>query len=159
MLATFTAHGRTSYGGGASGGVPDLGRRLKYASLTDLLRAGALGEAEKAAAAQPDIALKDIVLQPPLPSPEKILCIGVNYANRNAEYRDGSEQAKYPSIFSRNPGSFPGHDQPLIRPPESTQLDYEGEIALIIGREGRRIPKERALDHVIGYTLCNEGTD
>ena len=89
--------------------------------------------------AQPDIALKDVVLLPPLPSPEKILCIGVNYANRNAEYKDGSEQAKYPSMFFRNPGSFAGHDQPLIRPPESTQLDYEGEIALIIGREGRRI--------------------
>ena len=98
------------------------------------------------------------MLLPPLPAPEKILCIGVNYANRNAEYKDGSEQAKYPSMFFRNPGSFTGHDQPLIRPPESTQLDYEGEIALIIGREGRRIPKERAMDHVAGYTLCNEGT-
>jgi 5-carboxymethyl-2-hydroxymuconate isomerase len=142
----------------ANGGVIDLGRRLKHASLTEVLRTGALGEAEKAASAQADIALKDVVLQPPLPAPEKILCIGVNYANRNAEYKDGSEQAKYPSMFFRNPGSFTGHDQPLIRPPESTQLDYEGEIALIIGRAGRRITKERAMDHVAGYTLCNEGT-
>ena len=157
-LVTFTANGRTSYGAVVNGGVIDLGRRLKQASLTDVLRAGALGEAEKAASAQPDVALKDVVLQPPLPSPEKILCIGVNYANRNAEYKDGSEQAKYPSMFFRNPGSFTGHDQPLIRPPESTQLDYEGEIALIIGRAGRRIAKERAMDHVAGYTLCNEGT-
>ena len=158
-LATFTANGRTSYGVVVNGGVVDLGRRLKHASLTEVLRAGALAECEKAAAsAQPDVALKDVVLQPPLPAPEKILCIGVNYANRNAEYKDGSEQAKYPSMFFRNPGSFTGHDQPLIRPPESTQLDYEGEIALIIGREGRRIPKARAMDHVVGYTLCNEGT-
>ena len=147
-----------SYGAVMGNGIVDLGRRLKYASLLDVLRAGALGEAEKAASAQADIALKDVVLQPPLPAPEKILCIGVNYANRNAEYKDGSEQAKYPSMFFRNPGSFTGHDQPLIRPPESTQLDYEGEIALIIGRAGRRIAKERAMDHVAGYTLCNEGT-
>ena len=157
-LVTFTANGRTSYGAVVNGGVIDLGRRLKHASLTDVLRAGSLGEAEKAASAQADIALKDVVLQPPLPSPEKILCIGVNYANRNAEYKDGSEQAKCPSMFFRNTGSFTGHDQPLIRPPESTQLDYEGEIALIIGRAGRRIAKERAMDHVAGYTLCNEGT-
>ena len=113
-LVTFTANGRTSYGAVVNGGVVDLGRRLKQASLTDVLRAGALGDAGKAASAQPDIALKDVVLQPPLPSPEKILCIGVNYANRNAEYKDGSEQAKYPSMFFRNPGSFTGHDQPLI---------------------------------------------
>ncbi len=125
-LATFTASGRTSYGAVANGGVIDLGRRLKHASLTDVLRAGALGEAEKAAAAQPDIALKDVVLLPPLPSPEKILCIGVNYANRNAEYKDGSEQAKYPSMFFRNPGSFTGHDQPLIRPPESAAARLRG---------------------------------
>jgi 2-keto-4-pentenoate hydratase/2-oxohepta-3-ene-1,7-dioic acid hydratase in catechol pathway len=157
-LATFTANGRTSYGAVVGDGIVDLGQRLKHASLTDVLRAGALSEAEKAASAQADVALKDVVLQPPLPAPEKILCIGVNYANRNAEYKDGSEQAKYPSMFFRNPGSFTGHGQPLIRPPESTQLDYEGEIALIIGREGRRIPKARAMDHVAGYTLCNEGT-
>jgi 2-keto-4-pentenoate hydratase/2-oxohepta-3-ene-1,7-dioic acid hydratase in catechol pathway len=157
-LVTFTAGGRTSYGAVANGGITDLGRRLRHASLTDVLRAGALGEAEKAASAAPDIALKDVVLQPPLPSPEKVLCIGVNYANRNAEYKDGSEQPKYPSMFFRNPGSFTGHDQPLIRPPESVQLDYEGEIALIIGKDGRRIPKARAMDHIIGYTLCNEGT-
>jgi len=158
-LVTFTANGRTSYGAVVNGGVVDLGRRLKHASLTEVLRAGALGEARKAAAgAQPDVVLNSVTLLPPVTAPEKILCIGVNYANRNAEYKDGSEQAKYPSMFFRNPGSFTGHDQPLIRPPESTQLDYEGEIALIIGREGRRIPKARAMDHVAGYTLCNEGT-
>src|SRR5262249_48382462 len=67
-------------------------------------------------------------------------------------------QPKNPSLFFRVPGSFVGHGQPLVRPPESEQFDYEGEIALVIGREGRRIPREQAMDYVAGYTLCNEGS-
>jgi 2-keto-4-pentenoate hydratase/2-oxohepta-3-ene-1,7-dioic acid hydratase in catechol pathway len=82
----------------------------------------------------------------------------VNYANRNAEYKDGSELPKYPSLFTRTPGSLVGHDQDLLRPKESDEFDYEGEIVLVIGRDGRRIPKETALTHVVGITLCNEGT-
>jgi 2-keto-4-pentenoate hydratase/2-oxohepta-3-ene-1,7-dioic acid hydratase in catechol pathway len=158
-LATFTANGRTSYGAVTSEGIVDLGRRLKYASVLEVLRAGALDEVARAAAgAEPDIALTDVTLLPPIVAPEKILCIGVNYGNRNAEYKDGSEQAKYPSMFFRTPGSFTGHDRPLIRPPESTQFDYEGEIALVIGKEGRRIARDKAMTHIAGYTLCNEGT-
>ena len=158
-LATFTANGRTSYGAVTGEGIADLGKRLKYASLLEVLRAGALDEVAKAAAgAKADIGLNDVTLLPPVVGPEKILCIGVNYGNRNAEYKDGSEQAKYPSMFFRTPGSFTGHDRPLIRPPESTQFDYEGEIALVIGKEGRRIAKDKAMTHVAGYMLCNEGT-
>jgi 2-keto-4-pentenoate hydratase/2-oxohepta-3-ene-1,7-dioic acid hydratase in catechol pathway len=158
-IATFTAGARTSYGVVVDDGIADLAGKLPYASLLDVLRAGALGEVRKAAdGTKATVALKDVTLLPPVLGPEKILCIGVNYANRNAEYKDNSEQAKYPSMFFRTPGSFTGHDQPLIRPPESTQLDYEGEIALVIGREGRRIAKDKAMDHIAGYTLCNEGT-
>src|SRR3954467_9068066 len=128
-IATFTAGGRTSYGVVVGDGISDLAGKLPYASLLDVLRAGALGEARKAVnGAKATVALKDVILLPPVLGPEKILCIGVNYANRNEEYKDGSEQPKYPSMFSRPPGSFPGHDRPRIRPPESTQLDYEGEI-------------------------------
>jgi 2-keto-4-pentenoate hydratase/2-oxohepta-3-ene-1,7-dioic acid hydratase in catechol pathway len=90
--------------------------------------------------------------------PEKILCIGVNYGNRNEEYKDNSDAPKYPSMFFRTPGSFVGHGAPLIRPPESPQLDYEGEIVLVIGKECHRIKPEQARDHIAGYTLCNEGT-
>lgn len=75
----------------------------------------------------------------PITNPGKIACIGVNYANRNAEYKDGSDDPKFPSLFMRTPDSFTGHDQPLWRPPESDQLDYEGEIVIVIGKEGRRI--------------------
>jgi 5-carboxymethyl-2-hydroxymuconate isomerase len=157
-MATFTAGGRTSYGAVLGEGIVDLGRSLKYASLLDLLRADALGEAAAAAAAKPGLALADVTLQRPILFPEKILCIGVNYANRNEEYKDGSEQPKYPSMFFRTPGSFVGSGEPLVKPSVTQQFDYEGEIALVIGREGRRIPKERAREHIAGYTLCNEGT-
>jgi len=157
-LASFSAGGRVSYGAVMGNGIVDLGRRLKYASLLDVLRAGALGEVRKAAAAAPDIALPAVTLTRPVVFPEKILCIGVNYANRNEEYKDGSEQAKYPSMFFRTPGSFVGSGEPLVKPGVTQQFDYEGEIALVIGKEGRRIPKEKAHEHIAGYTLCNEGT-
>jgi 2-keto-4-pentenoate hydratase/2-oxohepta-3-ene-1,7-dioic acid hydratase in catechol pathway len=157
-IATFAAHGRTSYGAVVGDGIVDLAMHLSHPSLLDLLRAGALGEAKVAAGEKPDVALRDVTLLRPVLFPEKILCIGVNYANRNEEYRDGSERPKYPSMFFRTPGSFTGSGQPLIKPKVTEQFDYEGEIALVIGKEGRRIAKERAHEHIAGYTLCNEGT-
>jgi len=106
----------------------------------------------------PDISRDELSFAPLLPNPEKIICVGVNYCNRNEEYRDGSDLPKYPSLFFRAPTSFVGHDAPLIRPSESEQLDYEGELAIIVGTGGRRIPKDEALDHIAGLTLVNEGT-
>ena len=102
--------------------------------------------------------LSELTLAPFLPDPEKIICVGVNYHNRNEEYRDGSQAPTYPSLFIRVPGSFTAHEQPLVRPCESEQLDYEGEIVLVIGKGGRRIARAQALDHVAGLTLMNEGT-
>jgi len=101
---------------------------------------------------------KEIEYLPPIISGQKIVCIGVNYANRNAEYKDNSDLPKYPSVFLRYHDSFVGHDQNIVRPPESHQLDYEGEIVIVIGKGGRRIPKEDALEHIAGLTLMNEGT-
>jgi 2-keto-4-pentenoate hydratase/2-oxohepta-3-ene-1,7-dioic acid hydratase in catechol pathway len=121
---------------------------------TDSLTRLADFAAERAA----DIAAGELSYAPFLPNPEKIICVGVNYRNRNEEYRDGSELPKYPSLFFRAPTSFVGHDAPLVRPRESQQLDYEGEIAIVIGKGGRRIAKEQALGHIAGLTLVNEGT-
>lgn len=104
------------------------------------------------------LALDDVTLLPPITTPEKIICIGVNYANRNAEYKDGSEAPKFPSVFMRTPDSLTGHNLPLIRPPESHQLDYEGEIVVVIGKGGRRIKEEDAYSHIAGLTIMNEGT-
>jgi len=82
----------------------------------------------------------------------------VNYPDRNAEYKDGKDAPPNPSLFIRFARSFTGHDAPLIRPPESPQLDYEGEIVIVIGKGGRRISQADALDHIAALTLCNEGT-
>jgi len=122
------------------------------------LRDGGLEAAREAVrGVRPDFPIAEVEFLPPLAAPEKILCIGINYANRNADYGD-VEAPKYPSMFYRAPGSLVGHQQAIVRPRESEQLDYEGEIALVIGRAGRRVAPAEALDHVAGVTLCNEGT-
>jgi 2-keto-4-pentenoate hydratase/2-oxohepta-3-ene-1,7-dioic acid hydratase in catechol pathway len=160
-LATFRARGRVSYGAVTDRGIVDLGQKLgaRYPALIDLLRAGALGEARGAAHGEPDHALDDVTLLPPLPGAEKIICVGINYADRNGEYyKDSRQQSKYPNLFVRFPGSLVGHDAPLVRPKASEKLDYEGEIVMVIGRAGRHIPRDHALEHVAALTLANEGT-
>jgi 2-keto-4-pentenoate hydratase/2-oxohepta-3-ene-1,7-dioic acid hydratase in catechol pathway len=88
----------------------------------------------------------------------RYFCIGVNYPDRNEEYKDGSERPKYPSIFIRTHTSFVSHGEPIVRPRESEQLDYEGEIVVVIGKGGRRIPQGTALSHISGYSCANEGS-
>lgn len=164
-LASYKVRGRESFGvvigSGGGQGVVDLKPRMgpHFATTLDLLRQeGGLDLAREAArGVRADFSLSDVEWMAPVAAPEKILCIGINYANRNADYGD-AEVPKYPSMFYRAPGSFAAHEQAIVRPRESEQLDYEGEIALVIGRAGRRIPHDKALDHVAGVTLCNEGT-
>jgi len=158
-LLSFTSRGRPSYGAVAGGGVVDLGRRLDCPGLRELLERGALPVAAAiTAGSAPDHSLEEIDFLPPIPAPEKIICVGINYRDRNQEYRDGAEVPRYPSIFMRAPGSLVGHRKALLRPPESAQLDYEGEIAVVIGKRGRRIPADAALLHAAGITAMNEGT-
>ena len=95
---------------------------------------------------------------PPLTRPGKILCVGVNYPDRNSEYKDGSGAPTYMSLFPRFISGFNGNEENLVRPPETEQLDYEGEIVIVIGKGGRRIPEAEAYDHIAAVTLCNEGT-
>jgi 2-keto-4-pentenoate hydratase/2-oxohepta-3-ene-1,7-dioic acid hydratase in catechol pathway len=159
-LASYIAHGRASFGAVVGDGVVDFRLRFgsRFATLVDLIRANMLDEARAVmAGVRPDFPLSAIELLPPLLGPEKILCIGINYANRNADFDDPS-LPKYPSMFYRHPGSFVGAGQALERPRVSVQFDYEGEIAMVIGREGRHVPRERAAEYILGYTLCNEGT-
>lgn len=128
----------------------------RFATLSDAANAGALDELYQADGGR--LALGDITLGAPLPSPGKIICVGVNFPDRNAEYKDGQTAPANPSLFIRFPGSFVGHGDDLRRPPESEQLDYEGEIAIVIGAPGRRIAASSAWDHIAAVTLCNEGT-
>ncbi|MCK1739282.1 fumarylacetoacetate hydrolase family protein [Bradyrhizobium sp. 138] len=160
-LATYAVKGDVSYGAVLERGIVDLSKRYAkdYPTLREVITAGKLVSlAEEAASRTPDHALSDITWLPPVPAPEKIICIGVNYPDRNAEYRDGQDAPKYPSMFMRSPRSFVGHDTPLVRPRASSQLDYEGEIVLVIGKQGRHIPEGAALDHIAALTLCNEGS-
>jgi len=158
-LASFSVGDRCSYGAVTDKGVIDIGRQPDAPS--DLCSALAELTIEQIVAladgGQPDYELGSIVHLPPIIDPKKILCIGVNYVNRNEEY-DETALPKYPSVFMRTPGSLVGHLQPVVRPKESKQLDYEGEIAIIIGKAGRRIPQKTSETHIAGLTVLQEGS-
>jgi 2-keto-4-pentenoate hydratase/2-oxohepta-3-ene-1,7-dioic acid hydratase in catechol pathway len=158
-LASYKMRGRPSFGAVVGDGVVDLRTRLsRFGSLLDVFRAGALNEAKAViGGVRADLPLSEVELLPPLAAPEKILCVGINYINRGKDY-DLAENPKYPSMFYRAPNSLVGHGQNLIRPKISEQLDYEGEIAMVIGRECKNVAKAAALEVIAGLTLCNEGT-
>lgn len=158
-LASYNLRGRPSFGAVVGDGIVDLRARLsRFATLLEVFRAQALPQAKAAAeGVRPEVPLSEVELLPPLLAPEKILCIGINYADRTKDY-DMPDKPKYPSMFYRAPNSVVGHGQNLIRPKISEQLDYEGEIAMVIGRECRHVAKEKAHDVIAGLTLCNEGT-
>jgi 2-keto-4-pentenoate hydratase/2-oxohepta-3-ene-1,7-dioic acid hydratase in catechol pathway len=160
-FVSFQTPNGSRYGIVTDEGVIDLYARLgnHFPTLRDLLSAGAIEKAESISRTErPDYAVDEIAFLPPIPNPEKIICVGVNYTNRNAEYKDSSDLPRYPSIFTRTPGSLVGHKAKIVRPLESQQLDYEGEIALVIGTSGRRIPEDRTRKHLAGLTIMNEGS-
>ncbi|MCH2164411.1 MAG: fumarylacetoacetate hydrolase family protein [Marinovum sp.] len=151
-FARLTFGGKTRIGQLTDTGFIDLTE--SRGSLDAMVESGALTQQDGPETALPD----DAVYEMPMERPGKIICVGVNFPDRNAEYKDGSSEAAKPSLFIRFPESFTGHEQPLIRPPESEKLDYEGEIAIVIGKAGRRIAQDDAYDHIAALTLCNEGT-
>ncbi len=155
-LATVTVEGRSAWGAITEAGFHDISALSpQWPTLRDVVTAGALDDLHEAAEATVH---QNFTYQIPIPNPEKIICVGVNFPDRNAEYKDGQEAPPNMSLFPRFPRSFVGHGVPLTRPPESEKLDYEGEIAVIIGTGGRRIPQSQAFDHIAALTLCNEGT-
>ncbi|WP_043612238.1 fumarylacetoacetate hydrolase family protein [Ensifer sp. ZNC0028] len=160
-FVSFSASGKAGYGVVSGNGIIDLSKRhgSTFPTLREVIEAGALARlVDEAAGLTPDLSLDEIRYEIPVPAPEKIICVGVNFPDRNEEYKDGQAAPSNPSLFIRFPRSFTGHAQPLIRPPESPQLDYEGEIVIVIGKGGRRIPEASALDHIAALSLCNEGT-
>jgi 2-keto-4-pentenoate hydratase/2-oxohepta-3-ene-1,7-dioic acid hydratase in catechol pathway len=158
-LASYLLDGRPSYGVVEGNGVVDLGRRIgtKYPDLRALITANAVDEAKRAAAgAKPDASFDSLTLLPVIPNPDKIVCVGLNYEEHRVETnRDKTEN---PALFLRVPGSQLGHRQPMPRPRESKMFDYEGEIAVVIGLGGRRIPESDAWRHVVGYACYNDGS-
>ncbi|MCE8548269.1 fumarylacetoacetate hydrolase family protein [Ruegeria pomeroyi] len=157
-FATIAADGQELYGIIRDDGFVVLSPDFPHwPDLRAVIAAGGLHDLAKAAMGRA-VTHTDFTYLPPIPNPGKIICVGVNFPDRNAEYQDGSSQPKYMSLFPRFASSFVGHGQPLIRPPENHTLDYEGEMAVVIGKVGRRIRAEDAYDHIAGLSVCNEGT-
>ena len=160
-LLNFRVSGRDSFGALGRRGIVDIGARIntQASDIVSFLRSGALESARSVVLSEVvDYAVEEVQLLAPAGRGLRYFCIGVNYPDRNEEYKDGSERPKYPSIFMRSHTSFSAPGQPIWRPRESEQLDYEGEIVLVIGRAGRRIPQESAMSHVFAYSCANEGS-
>ncbi len=158
-LMSFTIDGRASFGLAAGDGVIDAGKRLdgEFRGLRDALLAGALPALRRLEQTKPDYALTDVEFLPVIPdAAAKLLCIGINYLPHIKEM--GRERPDYPVVFVRFQDSIVGHGEALQRPIGSVQLDWEGELAVIIGKRARRVSRAQALDYVAGYACFNDGS-
>lgn len=158
-ILSYQIDSKATYGVAVGDGVVDVGARLgsKYPDLKAVLAAGAIAEAEKAAAGQAaDASLDDITFLPVIANADKVICVGLNYATHIAE--TGRSDSEYPVLFTRFADTGVGHKQPLVRPKVSDKFDYEGELAVIIGKEARHVPQKDALAHVAGYACYNDGS-
>ena len=155
-LCSFTKDGRASYGIVTDAGIVDLGARLKPATLRDFLAADDMAAATALAAGPADYGFDDVQHDPVIPNPDKIICVGLNYHDHIQE--TGREETPNPVLFARYAGSQIGHNAALIKPLESDMFDYEGELAVIIGKECRRVSEEDALSVVAGYACYNDGS-
>ncbi|NBS09091.1 MAG: FAA hydrolase family protein [Betaproteobacteria bacterium] len=156
---SFSMNGRTSYGVLLDTGLVDLGHVLgdRYPSLLDVIEAGQWSLMEQTVQrTEPQHSLSQVVLQLPMPNVKRIFCVGRNYKGHVAEV--GAQLPEHPSLFLRTAQSLAPTDQPIVRPRVSTSYDFEGELTLVIGKAGRHIPKEKALEHVFGYTIMNDGS-
>src|ERR1700723_290891 len=138
-------HGLTQRDSGFPGTLPEL-----VAQGADLSRIG------RTPGQSPAVDLRAVRLLPPVPAPRKILCVGLNYDDHLQE--SGLKRPEYPEIFARFASSLIAHNDPIRRPRESAALDYEADLAVVIGKPGRRIPQAQALDHVVGYSLFNDAS-
>jgi 2-keto-4-pentenoate hydratase/2-oxohepta-3-ene-1,7-dioic acid hydratase in catechol pathway len=156
-LLSFAADGKEWFGAAREDGVVTLNDKIGRPTLRAALAAGALEKMrELAQTATPDRKLNAITFLPVIPRPEKILCAGINYRSHAAEM--SRELPKQPSMFIRFADTLVGHDGDLIRPKASDNFDFEGELALVIGRGGRSIAVDAALQHVAGYTCFVDGS-
>jgi 2-keto-4-pentenoate hydratase/2-oxohepta-3-ene-1,7-dioic acid hydratase in catechol pathway len=158
-LASFSRGNHATYGVVAGDGVVDLKRRLRteYPDLRALLALGGLAAAARIAQSEaPDYPLSSVTWLPVIPNADKFLCVGLNYRAHIREV--GRKIEEHPVIFLRLASSHVGHLQPILRPKQSQQFDYEGELAVVIGKEARHVSSEDALRHVAGYSIYNDGS-
>jgi 2-keto-4-pentenoate hydratase/2-oxohepta-3-ene-1,7-dioic acid hydratase in catechol pathway len=157
-LASFSIEGRDSFGIVTDSGVIDARRRLapELFSLRATLAAERIEELTAFEHDPPDYALDEIVYQPVIPNPDKILCVGINYQAHIRETR--REPPQHPWLFVRFANTLVGHGQPLLRPKVSNKFDFEGELAVVIGRRARYVHENDALHYVAGYSCFNDGS-
>ncbi|RJT47518.1 fumarylacetoacetate hydrolase family protein [Rahnella woolbedingensis] len=156
-LASYLYQGRKSYGIANANGMIDLGRHLgqRFPDLKALLAGNALSQAQELATLPADLDFADITFLPVIQNPEKILCVGMNYAEKRKEF---DQHNPAPTLFVRFADSQTGHASPIIKPRQSVEFDYEGELAVIIGSAGENISREDALSHVAGYSCYMDGS-
>ena len=158
LASYLTPSGHPSYGLADGTTLHDAGTALaaRYPDLRAVLTADALAELREAAATGPVFDLAEVTLLSPIPNPDKILCIGLNYLSHIAE--TGRDRPAHPPVFTRYPSSVTGANRPLIRPAASDWFDFEGELAVVIGKPGRAIPETEATAHIAGYSCFNDGS-
>jgi 2-keto-4-pentenoate hydratase/2-oxohepta-3-ene-1,7-dioic acid hydratase in catechol pathway len=155
-LLSFLRNGKPTWGAMVDGGAVDLATP-SLPTLKAAIAAGALGTlAAQVAGRKPDVAAADLKYLPVIPDPGKIVCVGLNYEEHRLETK--RDKTENPALFLRVADSQIGHGEPILRPRESTHLDYEGEIAIIIGKGGRRIAEKDAWNHIVGYSAYNDGS-
>jgi 2-keto-4-pentenoate hydratase/2-oxohepta-3-ene-1,7-dioic acid hydratase in catechol pathway len=157
-LASFTVQNRATWGVVESAVVLDLGAILEGScpDLKSWIARGDTAELKDASASAPEYSVDEVSWLPVIPNPEKIFCVGLNYEMHRKE--TGRAVVDHPTIFTRFANTQTGHLTDIVRPRVSTHLDFEGELAIIIGKPGRYIAKERALDHIAGYACYNDGS-
>jgi len=158
-LVSFRHGAKDSYGVLAGTDIIDLGAKLgaHYPTLRQALLGNAMGKiADAARSTKPSLKLDAVTLLPVIPDAEKLICVGVNYHEHRIE--TGRDKSAYPVLFLRFADSQVGHGQPMVKPKNSDRFDYEGELAVIIGKGGRHIGEPAALDHVAGYACYNDGS-
>jgi 2-keto-4-pentenoate hydratase/2-oxohepta-3-ene-1,7-dioic acid hydratase in catechol pathway len=161
--ATFEVHGKETYGAVRDDGVVDLGRRIgnRFPTLQSVLAAGWPKEVDTAARGPVDYEEAQISYLLPITNPAHIWCLALNYVEHHDEVQGAGrvqELPKQPALFMRWADTFTGHNHPLLHPGVSEQFDYEGELAVVIGKPGHKISEANALEHVGGYTILNDGS-
>jgi len=159
-LATGTIDNRTAFGPIVGDELCDIGAEGRWACLADALGTAQRADVEHAARRAPHVPLAELTWLAPIPNPQRILCVGLNYSEHAAESDQsrGAALSEYPTIFTRFSSSIVGHEAPLIRPVASTAFDYEGELAVVIGDTARAISREEAMTVVGGYSCFMDGT-
>ena len=157
-LVTFTRSGKQSYGFVDNDTITDIGQTLAstHPDLKSLIGDDYAKLISSSADTAPRVALSEVQLLPPITNPEKIICVGLNYESHRKE--TGRPEVEFPTLFTRFANSQIGDGEAMWRPAESTSFDYEGELAVIIGSGGSKIPEDKALEHVAGYSCYNDGS-